>query len=196
MTVWYLHGLESKAGGAKVDFLYSKADKVYAPEMDYNHPEMFTSLLRLAKYNKPDLIIGSSMGGYFADALGSHLDVDLVYFRGKDYFFPQFGIPYTRYTLPVNLIDYYEQSWPGYFNHNGFGIEHDDTKEKCYPAVRSDNFTNQTIVSMIINEILKEKFNSNNIEALVDSKGNFVDKSRVTPKQKEEIVWQRSSIKE
>jgi hypothetical protein len=38
------------------------------------------------------------------------------------------------------------------------------------------------------NEILKEKFNSDNIEALVDSKGNFVDKSRVTPKQKEEIV--------
>ena len=38
------------------------------------------------------------------------------------------------------------------------------------------------------NEILKEKFNSDNIEALVDSKGNFVDKSRVTSKQKEEIV--------
>jgi len=81
MTVWYLHGLESKAGGAKVDFLYSKADKVYAPEMDYNHPEMFTSLLRLAKYNKPDLIIGSSMGGYFADALGSHLDVEVLLFN-------------------------------------------------------------------------------------------------------------------
>ena len=38
------------------------------------------------------------------------------------------------------------------------------------------------------NEILKEKFNSNNIEALVDDKGNFVDTSRVSPKQKEEIV--------
>jgi hypothetical protein len=38
------------------------------------------------------------------------------------------------------------------------------------------------------NEILKEKFNSKNIEALVDDKGNFVDTSRVSPKQKEEIV--------
>ena len=81
MNVWYLHGLESAVGGPKVDFLHSVADKVYAPKMDYNHPEMFSSLLKLAKYNKPDLIIGSSMGGYFADALGSHLDVEVLLFN-------------------------------------------------------------------------------------------------------------------
>lgn len=81
MNVWYLHGLESSVGGPKVDFLHSVADKVYAPKMDYNHHEMFSSLLKLAKYNKPDLIIGSSMGGYFADALGSHLDVEVILFN-------------------------------------------------------------------------------------------------------------------
>lgn len=81
MNVWYLHGLESSVGGPKVDFLHSVADKVYAPKMDYNHPEMFSSLLKLAKYNKPDLIIGSSMGGYFADALGSHLGVEVLLFN-------------------------------------------------------------------------------------------------------------------
>jgi len=81
MNVWYLHGLESSVGGPKVDFLHNVADKVYAPKMDYNHPEMFSSLLKLAKYNKPDLIIGSSMGGYFADALGSHLGVEVILFN-------------------------------------------------------------------------------------------------------------------
>ena len=81
MNVWYLHGLESAVGGPKVEFLYENADKVYAPKMDYNHPEMFSSLLKMAKYNKPDLIIGSSMGGYFADALGSHLDVEVLLFN-------------------------------------------------------------------------------------------------------------------
>ena len=81
MNVWYLHGLESTVGGPKVDFLYENADKVFAPKMNYNEPEMFNSLLKLAKYNKPDLIIGSSMGGYFADALGSHLDVEVVLFN-------------------------------------------------------------------------------------------------------------------
>ena len=81
MNVWYLHGLESAVGGPKVEFLHENADKVYAPKMDYNHPEMFSSLLKLAKYNKPDLIIGSSMGGYFADSIGSHLDIEVLLFN-------------------------------------------------------------------------------------------------------------------
>ena len=35
--VLYLHGLESKQGGPKVDFL-AKEFCVYAPEMDYKDP--------------------------------------------------------------------------------------------------------------------------------------------------------------
>ena len=81
MNVWYLHGLESEAGGPKVDFLHEVADKVFAPYMNYNFHGMFEGLLKLAKYNKPDLIIGSSMGGYFADALGSHLDTEVLLFN-------------------------------------------------------------------------------------------------------------------
>lgn len=81
MNVWYLHGLESPVGGPKVDFLFEKADRVFAPKMDYHHHAMFSSLLNMGKYNKPDLIIGSSMGGYFADALGSHLDVEVLLFN-------------------------------------------------------------------------------------------------------------------
>ena len=81
MNVWYLHGLESASGGPKVEFLYENADKVFAPDMNYNHPYMFSSLLKMAKHNKPDLIIGSSMGGYFADALGSHLDTEVLLFN-------------------------------------------------------------------------------------------------------------------
>ena len=78
MNVWYLHGFESKAGGPKVDFLRKISDKVYAPKVDYYHSEMFSSLLKLAKYNKPDLIIGSSMGGYYADAIASHLGINVL----------------------------------------------------------------------------------------------------------------------
>ena len=81
MNVWYLHGLESAVGGPKVEFLYENADKVFAPKMNYNHPYMFSSLLKMAKSNKPDLIIGSSMGGYFADALGSHLGTEVILFN-------------------------------------------------------------------------------------------------------------------
>lgn len=81
MNVWYLHGLESKVGGPKVDFLLEVAEKVFAPYMNYNDLGMFESLLKLAKLDKPDLIIGSSMGGYFADALGSHLDTEVLLFN-------------------------------------------------------------------------------------------------------------------
>jgi predicted esterase YcpF (UPF0227 family) len=81
MNVWYLHGLESAVGGPKVDFLNSVAESVFAPKMVYSNPNMFKALLATAKINKPDLIIGSSMGGYFADALGSHLDVEVILFN-------------------------------------------------------------------------------------------------------------------
>lgn len=81
MNVWYLHGLESSVGGPKVDFLKSVADRVFAPKMVYSNPNMFKALLESARIDKPDLIIGSSMGGYFADALGSHLDVEVLLFN-------------------------------------------------------------------------------------------------------------------
>jgi len=81
MNVWYLHGLESSVGGPKVEFLHSVADRVFAPKMVYTNPNMFKTLLEAGKLDKPDLIIGSSMGGYFADALGSHLDVEVLLFN-------------------------------------------------------------------------------------------------------------------
>ena len=81
MNVWYLHGLESSVGGPKVDFLKSVADRVFAPKMVYTNPNMFKALLEAARIDKPDLIIGSSMGGYFADAIGSHLDIEVLLFN-------------------------------------------------------------------------------------------------------------------
>ena len=63
----YLHGLESKAGGPKVDFLATKG-LVYAPEMDFKTLDLYDLM---GKIGKPDLIIGSSMGGYFAFAIAT-----------------------------------------------------------------------------------------------------------------------------
>ena len=106
MNVWYLHGLESEQGGPKVDFLYNNATRVYAPKMNYREPEMFTGLLKMGKYNKPDLIIGSSMGGYFADALGSHLDVEVLIFNPALHsrvFEPE-GVSYGESNWKRNIV--------------------------------------------------------------------------------------------
>ena len=69
----YLHGLESQQGGQKVDYLGNEG-YVFAPEMEYKrNPHLFQDILEeIKKLDEPDLIIGSSMGGYFAYMLASH----------------------------------------------------------------------------------------------------------------------------
>ena len=73
----YLHGLESEAGGPKVSFLATKGG-VYAPEMNYETLDLDEFIYTLGM---PDLIIGSSMGGYVADIIGSRLGVDVLLFN-------------------------------------------------------------------------------------------------------------------
>jgi len=80
--VVYLHGLESCQGGEKVDYLASKYF-VYAPSMNYleNPKKIFEEQLEIIKDFSPDLIIGSSMGGYFADRIASHIGCDILLFN-------------------------------------------------------------------------------------------------------------------
>ena len=73
----YLHGLESEPGGTKVSFLAEKG-MVYAPAMDYVTLDLNEFIFTLGM---PDLIIGSSMGGYVADIIGSQLGVDVLLFN-------------------------------------------------------------------------------------------------------------------
>jgi len=73
----YLHGLESEPGGTKVSFLAEKG-MVYAPAMDYETLDLREFIYTLGM---PDLIIGSSMGGYVADIIGSRLGVDVLLFN-------------------------------------------------------------------------------------------------------------------
>ena len=75
--ILYLHGLESGQGGYKVDFLSTKG-MVYAPEMNYESLNLHEFILTLGI---PDLIVGSSMGGYVADVIGSRLGVDVLLFN-------------------------------------------------------------------------------------------------------------------
>jgi len=63
--VLYLHGLESKQGGEKVGFLAGQAC-VYAPAIDYREEDLHGKIHNIIMEFKPDLLIGSSMGGYVA----------------------------------------------------------------------------------------------------------------------------------
>ena len=78
--VLYLHGLESNQGGPKVDFLANEF-MVHAPKMDYKDPNLEIKLYEIMTTFKPDLIIGSSMGGYVADTYARQYGLPAILFN-------------------------------------------------------------------------------------------------------------------
>ena len=78
--VLYLHGLESPQGGEKVDFLSTKCF-VHAPALDYTRSDIFPFLTKTMEEFEPDLIIGSSMGGYSAFILGALYKIPVLVFN-------------------------------------------------------------------------------------------------------------------
>jgi len=78
--VVYLHGLETKSGGKKVDYL-TKDNLVYAPRVDYKNVDEFYKYLKIITEIKPDYIIGSSFGGYFAYLYGTLIDTNVILFN-------------------------------------------------------------------------------------------------------------------
>ena len=78
--VLYLHGLESSNVCSKVDFLKEVSD-CYAPSIKYADPYVEDLLLKMVRAFKPDVIIGSSMGGMTALLLGNYFGISTVAFN-------------------------------------------------------------------------------------------------------------------
>ena len=78
--VLYLHGLESKQGGPKVEFLANEF-YVHAPAMDYTDPYLAVKVAHIMENFQPDFIIGSSMGGYVADILAEKYGKPAILFN-------------------------------------------------------------------------------------------------------------------
>lgn len=81
MKIAYLHGLESEPGGPKVEYLESQGHMVFAPAMIYKDIDCFKSTLNELIEFQPDVIIGSSMGGYFAYELAVRLGCPALLFN-------------------------------------------------------------------------------------------------------------------
>lgn len=66
MKIAYLHGLEStvEVNSPKIIFLKSISSSLYAPQINYRDPEQFNRIYQELQVLRPDVIIGSSMGGY------------------------------------------------------------------------------------------------------------------------------------
>lgn len=77
IRILYLHGLESKQGGAKVEYL-SANHYVYAPAIKYSEPNFLEQIILSMEIFKPDVIIGSSMGGYLANELSIKFGISAI----------------------------------------------------------------------------------------------------------------------
>ena len=79
MKILFLHGLESTNQSSKVDFMRSLGHDVHAEYMDYRKVlDLYAKTLNSIIDFNPDLIVGSSMGGYFAYHLGTHYKTNLL----------------------------------------------------------------------------------------------------------------------
>jgi len=81
MNVLFLHGLESKPTGPKMQYLKDRFTNYYAPKIDYEDPDAYEEILDLCIAEEFDMIIGSSMGGYFAHAIGTTLGTPVIMFN-------------------------------------------------------------------------------------------------------------------
>jgi hypothetical protein len=66
MRVAFFHGLESNPYSEKNIALDAEFEFVYAPPMDYRDKNLFSKVLKEVQSGNFDLLIGSSMGGWFA----------------------------------------------------------------------------------------------------------------------------------
>ena len=77
--IFFIHGLESNNKSSKVDLMRSKGFDVVAPSMDYTtNDSLFYQTLEKVLEFQPHLIVGSSMGGYFASHIGTHYPTTLL----------------------------------------------------------------------------------------------------------------------
>lgn len=83
MKIAYLHGLESKIdpNSPKIKFLHNNFKGVYTPSINYNDTSAFDNIYNSIKSMRPDILVGSSMGGYFAYLIGSKLKINTILFN-------------------------------------------------------------------------------------------------------------------
>jgi uncharacterized protein len=107
MRILFLHGLESTLSEEKREIL-SKYGEVIAPAIDYTkNPNIIEDFTTKYKDNVPDLVIGSSLGGFVAFYLANRLRIPALLFnpalpyRSVVQEFPEELEPFEK---PVSLV--------------------------------------------------------------------------------------------
>lgn len=81
MRVAFLHGLESKAISDKSTYLENDMEYAYCPAMNYKDNSLFAKTLNDIKRLDIDVLIGSSMGGWFAYCISTLTGIPTILFN-------------------------------------------------------------------------------------------------------------------
>lgn len=76
----FFHGLESPPKSDKSEYLESEFD-AYCPDMNYRQHGLFNNMLKEIKDKKVTLLIGSSMGGWFAYCMSTLTGIPTLLFN-------------------------------------------------------------------------------------------------------------------
>ncbi len=77
----FFHGLESASVSQKSQWLHERYENAFTPAMDYSVPGLFENMLEEVRQRDIELLIGSSMGGWFAYCLSTHTGMPTVLFN-------------------------------------------------------------------------------------------------------------------
>ena len=111
MKVLFLHGYQSSANTNKYTVIDEKHEK-YCESVDYDalsFDETFEFYVKLVEKFDPDVIVGHSLGGYWALKMGEHFGLNIVTLNPQ--LFPRFD-GYDHYnTIPLGfpLVSYVEE---------------------------------------------------------------------------------------
>lgn len=120
MRILYIHGLSSSGSSGTADRLrrYLPDDVIFSPDLPIDPHEALTMLRELVKHEEIDLVIGTSMGGMFAQKLRGcmkilvnpsfHVSQSMRNKLGTNEFFSPRKDGATHYEITEELCDRYE----------------------------------------------------------------------------------------
>ncbi len=128
MKILYIHGLSSSGSSGTADRLrrYLPDDMVFSPDLPVEPQEALAMLKELVEREQIDLVIGTSMGGMFAQKLRGykkilvnpsfHVSSSMRCKLGINEFFSPRADGATHYEITDELCDRYEELERGQFD--------------------------------------------------------------------------------
>jgi hypothetical protein len=147
-------------------------DEVYAPSINYRDSSSFNKLLSDIKKLQPDLIVGSSMGGYVSYIIGSKLSIPTLLFNpamvGRSFdptvdMSSMKGTSNTIYFGKSDTVidgkavkDYFNNEGVGRFTYNSYSGEHRVPENIFINAIRKITKVTEIYNSTKINNTMKK----------------------------------------